>query len=67
MVNTTPGGKYLNVATGTIDLGSVYTRLIATAEKKQLESDTINHDYGMKKNFKYFWLSLLSFSASNCW
>lgn len=41
MVNATPGGKYLNVATGTIDLGSVYTRLIATAEKKQLESDTI--------------------------
>lgn len=41
MVNATPGGKYLNVATGTIDLGSVYTRLIATADKKQLESDTI--------------------------
>jgi len=41
MVNATPGGKYLNVATGTIDLGSVYARLIATADKKQLESDTI--------------------------
>ncbi len=41
MVNATPGGKYLNVATGTIDLGNVYTRLIATADKKQLESDTI--------------------------
>jgi len=41
MVNATPGGKYLNVATGTIDLGNVYARLIATADKKQLESDTI--------------------------
>jgi len=41
MVNTTPGGKYLNVATGTIDLGNVYARLIATADQKQLESDTI--------------------------
>ena len=41
MVNATPGGKYLNVATGTIDLGNVYSRLIATADKKQLESDTI--------------------------
>jgi Ca-activated chloride channel family protein len=41
MVNATPGGKYLNVATGTIDLGSVYARLSATADKKQLESDTI--------------------------
>jgi Ca-activated chloride channel family protein len=41
MVNATPGGKYLNVATGTIDLGNVYSRLIATADKKQLESTTI--------------------------
>lgn len=41
MVNATPGGKYLNVATGAIDLGNVYSRLIATAEKKQLASDTI--------------------------
>jgi Ca-activated chloride channel family protein len=41
MVNVTPGGKYLNVATGTIDLGDVYLRLIASAEKKELKSETI--------------------------
>ena len=41
MVNATPGGKYLNVATGTIDLGDVYEKLIAAAEKKELESRTI--------------------------
>ncbi len=41
MVNATPGGKYLNVATGTIDLGRVYLNLVASAEKKDLESDTI--------------------------
>jgi len=41
MVNVTPGGKYFNVSTGTIDLGSVYRQLIAGAEKKQLESETI--------------------------
>ena len=41
MVNATPGGKYLNVATGAIDLGNVYARLIATADKKALESETI--------------------------
>ncbi len=41
MVNSTPGGKYLNVATGTIDLGNVYAGLIATAEKKLLEAETI--------------------------
>lgn len=41
MVNVTPGGKYFNVATGTIDLGTVYRQLIAGAEKKELESETI--------------------------
>jgi Ca-activated chloride channel family protein len=41
MVNATPGGKYLNVATGTIDLGEVYMQLIVSAEKKALESETI--------------------------
>ncbi|ODS33919.1 MAG: hypothetical protein SCARUB_00892 [Candidatus Scalindua rubra] len=41
MVNATPGGKYLNVATGTIDLGEVYTTLISSAEKMELKSETI--------------------------
>ncbi|MDA1272501.1 MAG: VWA domain-containing protein [Verrucomicrobia bacterium] len=41
MVNATPGGKYLNVATGTIDLGDVYQQFIASAEKRELESKTI--------------------------
>ena len=41
MVNATPGGKYLNVATGTIDLGEVYRKLIASAEKTAVASQTI--------------------------
>ena len=41
MVEKTPGGKYLNVATGTFDLGQIYQDLIASAEKKSLESQTI--------------------------
>lgn len=41
MVRETPGGKYLNVATGTIDLGKVYLDLVASAAKKDLESETI--------------------------
>jgi Ca-activated chloride channel family protein len=41
MVNATPGGKYFNVSTGTIDLGSVYMQLVASADKKALESETI--------------------------
>jgi len=40
-VNATPGGRYLNVATGTIDLGEVYAELVASAEKKTLESRTV--------------------------
>lgn len=41
MVNSTPGGRYLNVATGTTDLGDVYLKLIASAEKKDLRSETV--------------------------
>jgi len=41
MVNVTPGGKYFNVATGTIDLGDVYEKLIASAEKREVEAKTV--------------------------
>lgn len=42
MANATRGGKYLNVATGTIDLGKVYNKLIAGEDKKKLEAKTID-------------------------
>jgi Ca-activated chloride channel family protein len=41
MALATPGGRYLNVATGTIDLGEVYLQLIGSAEKRELEEETI--------------------------
>ncbi len=41
MVNATGGGRYLNVATGAFDLGEIYMNLVASAEKKELESKTI--------------------------
>ena len=41
MVNATPGGRYLNVATGAIDFGDVYVKLIAGAEKTDFGSATI--------------------------
>ena len=41
MANVTPGGRYLNVATGAIDLGEVYVKLIAGEEKREIESLTI--------------------------
>ena len=42
MVDATPGGRYLNVATGTFDLGAIYRDLLADAEKQFLESIKIN-------------------------
>jgi Ca-activated chloride channel family protein len=41
LVNTTPGGRYLNVATGAIDLGDVYVKLIANEMQREFESRTI--------------------------
>ncbi len=41
MVNATPGGQYYNVATGTIDLGDVYEKVIAKSEAKELQAKTI--------------------------
>jgi Ca-activated chloride channel homolog len=41
MALATPGGRYLNVATGTIDLGEVYMQLIGSADKKAQAQETI--------------------------
>jgi Ca-activated chloride channel family protein len=41
MALASPGGRYLNVSTGTIDLGEVYMQLIGSAEKKEMEEETI--------------------------
>jgi len=41
MAKVTPGGRYLPVATGTIDLGEVYLQLIASAKQKEQEEETI--------------------------
>jgi Ca-activated chloride channel family protein len=41
MVNATPGGRYLPVATGNIELDKVYKNLIATAAKREIESQTL--------------------------
>lgn len=41
MARATPGGRYLPVATGTIDLGQVYLDLIASADQKKLATETI--------------------------
>ena len=41
MARATPGGRYLPVATGTIDLGQVYLELISSDAKRQLAEESI--------------------------
>ena len=42
VVYATDGGKYLSVEPGTtLDLGQIYESLIASAQKRQLESTTM--------------------------
>jgi len=41
MAAATPSGRYLNVATGAIDFGDVYLQLIASAQRRDLESQMI--------------------------
>ena len=38
MAKATPGGRYLPVATGTINLGEVYQEFVASADQKELEA-----------------------------
>ncbi len=42
MADSTPGGIYLNVATGAVDLGEVYSRLIATAEEAEVGTRSLD-------------------------
>ena len=49
MVNVTNGGRYLNVSTGNFDLGAIYTKLMISADKKDLESTTMErYDEGFQ-------------------
>lgn len=41
MAASTPDGKYLNVATGTFDLKSIYAEFVASAKKRALEETRI--------------------------
>ncbi len=51
MADATPGGIYLNVATGAIDLGDVYRRLIASAESGEVGSVQVER---LEERFQLF-------------
>ncbi len=41
MASATPGGRYLPVGTGNFDLGAIYRSLVASAARRDVESETI--------------------------
>lgn len=51
MADATPGGVYLNVATGAVDLGEVYLRLIASAEGQEVGSQILER---VEEKFQIF-------------
>ena len=63
MVNVTDGGRYLNVATGTFDLGEIYSKLIASAKKRDLESETMIR---YEEEFQLFLLIALTLLLIEC-
>ncbi len=56
MAEATPGGAYLNVATGTVDLGDIYARLIAPEEGQEYGSRTVER---VEEKFQLFLLGCL--------
>ena len=56
MVNATPGGRYLPVSTGNIDLDKVYLNLIASAAKREIESQSMER---YEEKFQLFLLLAL--------
>lgn len=41
MVAATPGGRYFNVSTGTVDLADIYSNVIRREERTRLESESV--------------------------
>ncbi len=56
MAEATPGGRYLPVATGNINLGEVYQELIMNAGKRQLAAKTVTR---FQEKFQFFLLAAL--------
>ena len=61
---TTPGGRYLPVGTGNFDLGAVYRSLVASAERRKLESETIKR---YEEKFQIFALGALLLLLCEPW
>ncbi len=63
IVNASAGGKYFNVATGAINLGSIYRQLIARAAKRKLASRIVERYEAKYQLFLALALGLLFLEA----
>lgn len=64
MAQATPGGRYLPVATGTINLGEVYGELILSADSRELEEKTVEKYEEKFQIFLLLALTLLGVEAA---
>ena len=56
MAEATPGGVYVNVATGAVDLGDIYSRLVAQAQGEQFGFRTVER---VEEKFQLFLIGCL--------
>ena len=56
MAQATPGGVYVNAATGAVDLGAIYSRLIARAEGAEIASRSVER---VEEKFQLFLIGCL--------
>ena len=64
MAEATPGGLYLNVATGAIDFGEVYRRLIASAEGREIGTRSLDRVEEKFRVFLAICILLLAFETA---
>jgi Ca-activated chloride channel family protein len=64
MAAATPGGRYLNVATGAIDLGDIYAKLIESADQRTFETEIVDSYEERFQIFLALAFALLCFDAA---
>jgi Ca-activated chloride channel homolog len=64
MAAATPGGRYLNVATGAIDLGDIYAKLIDSADQRTFETEVVDNYEERFQIFLALAFALLCFDAA---
>ena len=64
MAEATPGGRYLNVSTGAIDLGDIYSKLIESADQRTFDTQIVDSYEERFQIFLALAFALLCFDAA---